>query len=360
MKIQTILKAFLMQLIKDKPVSYSTFLLKKKQRYLYECVIKFTPKNLVETMPNCRLAHRIYWIINDRHDFPKCGWHKCQNTIYKFINVHHGYVKHCCCSCAQLDNEQNCFRINNPLNDPEKRKQAEQLKIELYGSKNNVKKVVQTHYEHNNGNYFSEESSAKRVQTRRNKNNGEYYSEEALKILSDKNKVYYKSDKFRIRLESGSYKKACDKGIETKKKNGSLNTSKCEDKAYELLRNVFPMLIRQYRSEVYPFNCDFYDPITEMYIEYNGCWTHNDHPFDETNEDDLKIVNKWKSKNTKFYDNAVKTWTVRDINKRNVAKSNNLNYVELWNLQHVHEFCENLKRKTEYDKQRENRQSVRN
>ena len=216
MKIQTILKAFLMQLIKNKPVSYSTFLLKKRQRYLYECVIKFTPKKLVEIMPNCRLAHRIYWIINDLHDFPKCRWHKCQNTIYKFINVHYGYVKHCCCSCAQLDNERNCFRVNNPLNDPEKRKQSEQLKIERYGSKNNIKKGVQTHYEHNNGNYFSEESSAKRVQTRRNKNNGEYYSEESLKILSDKNKEHCKTEEFKELVKSGFFKEINRKGNETK------------------------------------------------------------------------------------------------------------------------------------------------
>ena len=39
-----------------------------------------------------------------------------------------------------------------------------------------------------------------------------------------------------------------------------------------------------------------------------------------------------------FTKNAINTWTVRDVNKRNIAKKNNLNYIEFWNLNDVHEF----------------------
>ena len=40
----------------------------------------------------------------------------------------------------------------------------------------------------------------------------------------------------------------------------------------------------------------------------------------------------WESKNTKFYRNAIITWTCRDVIKRNIANMNNLNYIEFWNI----------------------------
>ena len=37
-----------------------------------------------------------------------------------------------------------------------------------------------------------------------------------------------------------------------------------------------------------------------------------------------------KSKNSGYYQNAINTWTIRDVNKRNIAKQNNLNYLEIF------------------------------
>jgi len=37
-----------------------------------------------------------------------------------------------------------------------------------------------------------------------------------------------------------------------------------------------------------------------------------------------------KSKNTKYYNVAIEVWTQRDVNKRNVAKENKLNYLEIF------------------------------
>lgn len=33
-----------------------------------------------------------------------------------------------------------------------------------------------------------------------------------------------------------------------------------------------------------------------------------------------------------YYNNAITTWTIRDVNKRNIAKNNNLNWIEFWNI----------------------------
>ena len=55
-------------------------------------------------------------------------------------------------------------------------------------------------------------------------------------------------------------------------------------------------------------------------------------------ENDLKILEMWKNKNTKFYENAIETWTKRDIQKREYAIKNNLNFYEFWKLSDVREF----------------------
>ena len=58
---------------------------------------------------------------------------------------------------------------------------------------------------------------------------------------------------------------------------------------------------------------------------------YNNKPYEGTEEDNIKL-NKWKEKNTKFYNNAINIWTIRDVNKRNMAKQNKLNYIEFWDL----------------------------
>ena len=59
----------------------------------------------------------------------------------------------------------------------------------------------------------------------------------------------------------------------TKKSHNSFNISNQEKRIYQLLLQKFPDTISQYRSDVYPFNCDFYIPSKDFYIEYQGSWT---------------------------------------------------------------------------------------
>ena len=67
-----------------------------------------------------------------------------------------------------------------------------------------------------------------------------------------------------------------------------------------------------------------------MFIECNFSWTHGGHWFDEANEEDLKTLQRWKDKGTNYYLNAINTWTVRDVEKRNCAEKNHLNYLEIF------------------------------
>ena len=75
----------------------------------------------------------------------------------------------------------------------------------------------------------------------------------------------------------------------------------------------------------------------DLYIECNYNWTHGNKPYEGT-EEDIEIVNKWKAKNTRFYDNAINTWTIRDVKKRNIAKQNNLNWIEFFSILELNSF----------------------
>ena len=117
----------------------------------------------------------------------------------------------------------------------------------------------------------------------------------------------------------------------TKKKNKSFNTSKPEEEIYNLLCQKFNDVKRQYKSELYPFTCDFYIPEIDTYIEYQGIWAHGNEPYIGTDKQNL-IIQKWKDKNTTFYKNAIHIWTISDPLKRNTAKKNNLNWIEFFNM----------------------------
>ena len=123
-----------------------------------------------------------------------------------------------------------------------------------------------------------------------------------------------------------------NKQTQTKKLNNTLNSSKPEDQSFILLKQKYPDVIRQYKSDNYPFVCDFYIPSLYLYIECNYHWTHGGHPYNPNNINDYNKLKLWESKTTKFYRNAIITWTCRDVNKRNIAKQNNLNYIEFWNI----------------------------
>lgn len=137
-----------------------------------------------------------------------------------------------------------------------------------------------------------------------------------------------------------------NKQHETKKINGTFKTSKIEKELESKLRELFPDLETQYKSKVYPFNCDFYIPSLDLYIEYNGSWTHGGCFYDENNEENRNILEKWKqlSEHSKFYQNAIETWTVRDIKKLSIALENNLNYIAWFNQEQAYDWIEKYKK----------------
>ena len=118
---------------------------------------------------------------------------------------------------------------------------------------------------------------------------------------------------------------------ETKKKNGTTNTSKIEEQFAKYLEDNNYTFERNYaKDKRYPYHVDFYLNDFDLFIEIQGTWTHGGHPFNALNEDDQKRLLEMKSKNTKYYESAIRSWTIRDVEKRECAKRNNLNYLEMF------------------------------
>jgi len=127
------------------------------------------------------------------------------------------------------------------------------------------------------------------------------------------------------------WKEVSKKAFETKKRNGTCNTSKIEDAVYAWLHTQFTNVQRNYAKDPrYPWHCDFYIPSLDLFIEVQGSWTHGKHPFDKENKEDIKEVISLKehAKTSKYYANALEVWTNADVMKRNKAKEEDLNYFE--------------------------------
>lgn len=114
----------------------------------------------------------------------------------------------------------------------------------------------------------------------------------------------------------------------------SSSKSKAEDAIYEELCDIYgeENIIRQYKSKAYPFHCDFYIQSEDLYIEYQGSWTHGSRPYIEGDTACVQQLQLWKEKavNSEYYKDAIETWTYRDVIKRETARKQKLNYIEIW------------------------------
>ena len=80
-------------------------------------------------------------------------------------------------------------------------------------------------------------------------------------------------------------------------KNHSFNTSKPEEELYLYIKEKFPSVKRQYKDKLrYPYNCDFYIPELDYFIELQGYYTHNTHPYNPNSISDQVLVERYKER----------------------------------------------------------------
>lgn len=143
-----------------------------------------------------------------------------------------------------------------------------------------------------------------------------------------------KNNKGRI-LSPNKLQEYLEKCDATKRKNNSFNTSKPEDEYYKYLCSIYGVsnVRRNYRDkERYNHRCDFYIISEDLFIELNLHWTHGRVPFNPNDEFCINQLNIWKekAKTSKFYENAINTWTVLDVNKLKDAKKSGINYLVIY------------------------------
>lgn len=318
-----------------------------------------------------------------------CGRH----TKYKGIKEGYPYwLPYCSCKCAQISQStrdkyvDTClsrYGVNNTMKTEKVKENMRKALLSKYGVTSVAKlesvqeKIKETNIEkYGYASHLSNKKIRNKIKETCKKKYGvdsPLASKEILnKIYENNEKLYgvkynpqigYVKEKIKIstnKLQSKNKRKETCKrkyGVESismleevkQKKlntmlhNNTINYSAPEEELYLYIKEKFPDVKRQYRDKNrYPFNCDFYIPSLDLFIELNAHWTHAKHEFNTNIKEDLDKLNKWKSKKTKYFENAIKTWTVRDPLKRKTAKENNLNFKEVWSLEEGKSYIDSL------------------
>ena len=287
------------------------------------------------------------------------------------IGKHKNYSRRLCCSdiCSKKLKEQlflENYGVTNPSQLDNIKEKKKQTTLIHYGvdnpSKNNEiknkkaekqKETTNKRFNTNIQKYgvpvtsmldSTKQAVSKKLKGRVSPNKGKSMSESIKQKISKKlqgrpspNKGKVMPKAIKLKISKSCIQKLNDPAIRIKtynthKKNNSFHISKVEDHFYFLLQEKFQNVQRQYFSEEYPFNCDFYIPDLNLYIEYQGTWTHGGKPYRGIDTDLAKLeIWKEKAKSSKFYENAINTWTIRDPLKREIAIQNNLNWIEFFN-----------------------------
>lgn len=126
--------------------------------------------------------------------------------------------------------------------------------------------------------------------------------------------------------------KTKQKRYETLRRNHTFNTSKIEETIYEKLIDIYGKndVLREYKDkDRYPYRCDFYIKSLDLFIEVQGYYTHGKEPYNPNSIKHQILVQKYKER---YGPNcqAITIWTIKDVEKRNKAKENNLKYLEIF------------------------------
>ena len=137
------------------------------------------------------------------------------------------------------------------------------------------------------------------------------------------------------------YTQIAKKRHETMKRNCTYSSvSAIEIELFERIKQKYTDVVGLYNKHIDKrydnHEIDFYIPSLDLFIEFQGHWTHYKEPFNANNLEHLKHKEYWESKNSKYYDNAIYTWRDLDVRKRKLGKA--LNWIEFWNKKEVLEW----------------------
>lgn len=340
----------------------------KYDRYilnLYDSEYKLTWNGLKKSYPyifsylsnrfddNCRkITEVMYRIRNSLNSHPVCP--VCGKPV-KFVDKTRGYKVYCSQACKNSDKgkllfnqklQNTCFKkygVYNPFQDEKVKQKIKETCLQKYGyehacqSEQVKQKTLATCLEHYNCPVSSQNREVKRKLIDTNiKRYGVPYT-----FMSDIQKQKSKG----TCLQKYGYEYVLqvpfirEKGYLTMKQNGNFVTSKLERCLMDYMDKNGIIYKRQYKSELYPFKCDFYLVEYDLYIEIQGHWHHGYNnktkeyvKYGEDIQKTSELMKLWKQKAiySQSYKDAIEVWSKRDVIKREIAQKNNLNYVEIF------------------------------
>lgn len=312
---------------------------------------------------------KLWHYLHDDYDLrlgfcPVCGKRS------SFISAKAGYHVHCSVTCGDLDKEVQAKKKNRCLEkhgnpNYNNREKAKKTCIEKYGVENPgmaepvKRKSMQTKSQrYENPFYTNREKCWKTVEDKygvKNISQLEFVKEKKKQTNLDRYGVEYNLQAKSVQIKSkktlvdrygaDNYSKSKERAIRDSERFKEVHElyisrgiekpngiSKIEILFYDYLTGKYGSndIEIQYMSEKYPYKCDFYIKSLDVYVELNAHWTHGGHAFDKNDKNDIEKAKFWKSKDSKFYDIALMVWTVKDVEKRNLAKEKKLNYIELF------------------------------
>ena len=198
------------------------------------------------------------------------------------------------------------------------------------GSKDCLEKTIKFSKQNYNVDWFtkSEEikNKAKKTMLRR------YGVEYSMQIPKNKEYMSYLMSSYEMQ----------ERRYNTMKRNHTFNSSSTEEELFLYIKSRFPKVVRQYKDKNrYPYFCDFYIPELDYFIELQGYYTHGKHPFDPNSNEDLQLIEYYKKKYGEDCQ-PITIWSIKDVEKRECAKRNNLNFKEVWSLEDGKNFVNDL------------------
>ena len=347
---------------------------------LYDSGYKLTWNGLKKTQPcifsylsnrfddNCRkiteVIYRIKYELNSHPICPVCG------KLVKFVDKTRGYKVFCSQECKNsvagklIFNQKlqnTClerFGVQNQFQDENVKQKIKETCLERYGYEHacQCERIKQKTRETCIKRYNCSTSSQNAVVKR--------------KLIETNIKRYGVPYTFMSNIQKEKSKETClekygyeyalqvpsirEKGYLTMKQKGNFVTSKLEQCLMDYMDKNNIIYKREYKSELYPFKCDFYLVDYDLYIEIQGHWHHgyNDKTkeyikYGEDIQKTYELMQLWKQKAiySQSYKDAIEVWSKRDVIKREIAQKNNLNYLEIFtnNCEQLLEVFKNIK-----------------
>ena len=198
------------------------------------------------------------------------------------------------------------------------------------GSKDCLEKTIEFSKQNYNVDWFtkSEEIKNKAKETMLKRYGVEY----SMQIPKNKEYMSYLMSSYEMQ----------ERRYNTMKRNHTFNSSSTEEEFFLYIKSRFPKVIRQYKDKNrYPYFCDFYIPELDYFIELQGYYTHGKHPFDPNSNEDLQLIEYYKKKYGEDCQ-PITIWSIKDVEKRDCAKRNHLNFKEVWSLEDGKNFVNDL------------------